>query len=456
MRKLALIFGLLGLLSFGPVLAQEPSQIVLYLDRISSSAYSAELSFDHLLLHLDSDSLRLRPLLSSIRSADLIQRQVLLAEAEVAPGNCRSLALVVSVQMAVPAGSDSAGYSYQQEASIPLDLALRPGSSEAMFLSWEQVASADTARPFQTVFREVRKKLPPLTARAYVSNEGSGNLSILDLQAGEVVGCLRVGQGPRGLAVSQQNRLLYVANSQSNTVSVLDLQTQQLRAEINLDFGDEPQALCLSRDERKLFSANHGSNSVTVLDAERFTILSKVSVGTTPLDIAADPSGGWIYVVNSLSDDISVLDPETLQIAYTLQVGSYPVAIQFAGSQRSAYVANSRSGYVTQINTATIAVATQLNLSRGISDIAVDTFTGTLYCAFEDLNYVSAFRPDLNVELTQIPVDDGPRQIVFDPRGNLLYVCCAKSNSISVINKISGRVVRTIATGQSPYRVVFP
>ena len=449
---------LLLLVALHPAAAQTQDfgQIVLYLEKIAAPASETMLSFDLFTLQSDDAAANLISLAARVSSDELERQQILLAEADVPPILYRELSFAVLVKAAPLEGMDSALFSYRQEINIPLDLVLQAGSSQAVFLQWEQTVTADTTQPLKSAFYRVQKRLPPLTARAYVSNESSGNLSILDLQSGETVGCLRVGQGPRGMAVSRQSRLLYVANSQSHTISVLDLQTQQLRAEINLDFGDEPQALCLARDERKLFSANHGSNSVTVLDAERFVLLSRVSVGTAPLDIAADPAGDSIYVANSLSDDISVLNSRSDELAYTLTTGAYPAAIEFEKSQRVAYVANLNSGSITQINTHSMSVSGEWNLNRGVRDIVSDSFSGTLYCALENLDVVSIFKPALNIEIAQIPVGAKPQQAAFDPQSRLLYVCCAESDNLFAINRVSGRVERVIAAGQSPYMVIFP
>ncbi|HEX7344121.1 MAG TPA: hypothetical protein VF398_07650, partial [bacterium] len=289
MRQLISAFCLLSLLDLASTQAQESSQVVLYLERIPLPATETVLSFERIELHGAAESFHLLPLATNLRARDLAKRQVLLSEAEVPPGDYQNLLLAISVRVEPLADEDSIRLSYSQEVIVPLDINLGPGAARAIFLRWEQTAPADTTQPPFSVFHLVRKKMPPLTSQAYVSNEGSGNLSFLDLQAGEVVGCVRVGPKPRGLVISRQTGLLYVANSGSNTISVMDVRTQQLRGEITLDFGDEPQALCLSRNERQLFSANRGSNSVTVMDARLFTFLTKVSVGTAPLDIAADP-----------------------------------------------------------------------------------------------------------------------------------------------------------------------
>ena len=60
--------------------------------------------------------------------------------------------------------------------------------------------------------------VPPAEAPAlgvYVTNETSGNLSVIDATTGTVVGVVALGRRPRGIAASPDGRTLYVALSGS-------------------------------------------------------------------------------------------------------------------------------------------------------------------------------------------------------------------------------------------------
>jgi len=225
---------------------------------------------------------------------------------------------------------------------------------------------------------------------------------------------------------------------------------------MELDFGDEPEALCLSADERLLFVANRGSNSVTIIDLATMSPRTKVSVGSAPLDLGVDPNSERVYVVNSLSDNVTVFDPQNVNQTYTLAVGSFPTSIVFEPRLHRAYISNYYSGELTEINVEVMAVSGKFSLNRGVRDVAADAFADVLYCAVEKSNLVMAFRPSLNVVLAEIPVGAAPRRLSLDPEGVFLYVCCGESNTISVINKTSGRVERVIASGLKPYAIVFP
>ena len=58
---------------------------------------------------------------------------------------------------------------------------------------------------------------------AYVPNEGSGTLSVIDTASDQVVGDIAVGAKPRGTAVSPDGRTAYVSDQPNAVVVVVDL-----------------------------------------------------------------------------------------------------------------------------------------------------------------------------------------------------------------------------------------
>ncbi|MFZ3204408.1 MAG: beta-propeller fold lactonase family protein, partial [Pseudomonas sp.] len=71
-----------------------------------------------------------------------------------------------------------------------------------------------------------------LAATAYVSNEKDDSVSVIDLTTMEVTATLDVGQRPRGLLLSSDNKLLYICASDSDRVQVMDLATRKIIKEL--------------------------------------------------------------------------------------------------------------------------------------------------------------------------------------------------------------------------------
>ena len=61
--------------------------------------------------------------------------------------------------------------------------------------------------------------------RAHLVYLGSGDMSVIDLESRTVLAHLEVGDGPRGIVLTPDDRTAYVANALSDDVSVVDLST---------------------------------------------------------------------------------------------------------------------------------------------------------------------------------------------------------------------------------------
>lgn len=71
-----------------------------------------------------------------------------------------------------------------------------------------------------------------MAATAWVSNEKDNSLSLIDMQTLEVTETLPVGQRPRGLLLSHDNKLLYICASDSDRVQVMDVATRKIIKEL--------------------------------------------------------------------------------------------------------------------------------------------------------------------------------------------------------------------------------
>jgi YVTN family beta-propeller protein len=69
--------------------------------------------------------------------------------------------------------------------------------------------------------------ITPNGTRAYVSNQYSNGLSIINTQLNKVIETIPVERQPFGLAVTPDGRYIYVVNSGVNNTSVIDAQTNQ-------------------------------------------------------------------------------------------------------------------------------------------------------------------------------------------------------------------------------------
>ena len=147
----------------------------------------------------------------------------------------------------------------------------------------------------------------------YVTNEDSGELSIISSQNNEVVSTIYIGKRPRGVRVSRDGRTVYVALNGSpkcppwmsqkdcdeqitdkplDGIAVIDVLSQQV-TDI-LPGGSDPEQFDISLDGNQLYVANEdahiASNDVSVIDANTLDIILKIPVGENPWGIAIGPA----------------------------------------------------------------------------------------------------------------------------------------------------------------------
>ncbi|HEX7438348.1 MAG TPA: beta-propeller fold lactonase family protein, partial [Caldimonas sp.] len=99
---------------------------------------------------------------------------------------------------------------------------------------------------------------------AYVPNEGSGTLSVIDTASDQVVAEIPAGQKPRGTVVSNDGKRAYVSDQPNNRLVMIDLAGRTLAGTIAL--GESPEGVGISPDGRWVAVAVEETNDVVFVD----------------------------------------------------------------------------------------------------------------------------------------------------------------------------------------------
>jgi YVTN family beta-propeller protein len=258
-----------------------------------------------------------------------------------------------------------------------------------------------------------------LTVEAYVANQGSSNISVIDTSTNIIRSPpIGVGSGPKDIAFTPDGTKAYVSNGGSDSVTVIDATTRTVVTSITV--GSQPHGIAIAPDGTKAYVATYGSDKVAVIDTNNDTVIRTITVGTNPHSVAITPDGAKVYVTNNGSDSVTVIDTATdAVIGLPITVGSHPAGVAVTPDGSKAYVAIYGSGspsVVAVINTVT------------------DTVTNT------------------------VSVDIRPHGVAVSPDGSHVYITNLTSNSISVINTATDTVNTTILNHMafvSPVRIAF-
>ncbi|HET9913318.1 MAG TPA: beta-propeller fold lactonase family protein, partial [Anaerolineales bacterium] len=140
-----------------------------------------------------------------------------------------------------------------------------------------------------------------------VANNLDDSVSIINVagDANTKVAEIKVGDEPRTVAITPDKRLAYVTNQASATVSVIDLTTNQKTQDIAV--GVEPYGIALTPDGTRAYVANSASNTVSVIDTVSNSVVTTIQIpGVQPRGVAITNNNGgqgqqFVYVTQFLS-----------------------------------------------------------------------------------------------------------------------------------------------------------
>jgi YVTN family beta-propeller protein len=135
-----------------------------------------------------------------------------------------------------------------------------------------------------------RAGAPPL---AYVSNEKSGTVTVIDTVKDVVVGQIALGGKPRGMALHPSGGVLYVSDQPSGALVEVDLASR--RATRSIPLGESPEGVSISTDGSLVAAAIEVSNSVLLLDTASGAVVANIATaGRNPEHAVFSPDGRWL------------------------------------------------------------------------------------------------------------------------------------------------------------------
>ena len=308
----------------------------------------------------------------------------------------------------------------------------------------------------------------------YVTNEGSGALTVLDAATDSVIGTIAVGTRPRGVRVSDDGSRVYVALSGSPRCPppMPDEECERLGADKTKDGigevdaatrrlvrvlpgGSDPETFDLSRDGRRIFVSNEDVDSASFVDVESGTIIRTVPVGREPEGVRLHPDGRTVWVTGETDHDVTVLNTDTGSELARVPVGRRPRDLVFSADGALAYVSGEVDGTVTVVNARTYEPVRTIRLPDGAKPmgLALAEDDTRLWVANGRARTVSLI--DLATDSILASIDAGVRPwgIALTSDGAKLYTANGPSGDVSVIDTEQMTVVRRIPTGELPWGV---
>lgn len=228
----------------------------------------------------------------------------------------------------------------------------------------------------------------PSHSLVYVLTAGTGHgqlpdggVAVVDVSARAVSALIDIST-PRGMGISPDGQVLYVVRAPGG-LTILDTQT-------NTIVGGDPTldgfAVAFTPDGRSAYvvstpNPNTNEDAVLVVDTASKALVTKIPIpNCTPVaglvqcgssNIAIDPEGQHVYVVNGIDRSISVIDPMQNAVVDMFRLGDPRLGDIVPQPAGIGVTPNGRSLYVTQGSSSGNSVWVVDIASREVSTISV-------------------------------------------------------------------------------------
>jgi YVTN family beta-propeller protein len=293
-----------------------------------------------------------------------------------------------------------------------------------------------------------------LAQNAYITNNQSNSVSVIDTPTNEVTATVSVGAGPWGVAVSPDGRKVYTANWYY-TVSAIDTATNAVTSIPNIwnAIGGNTIGIAVSQDGRRVYATNFYQQSVSVIDTATNTVIAAIPVSGTPYLVAVTPDGSKLYVTDFSDSTVSVISTASNAVIATISVGpSFNPAFPAAGAVAvtpdgsKVYVATYTSNTAV-ISTATDTVTATIPLLYSYS-VAVSPDGTRVYIAGG--NHVNGYDVATNQHVVGSDYIGAIGGISVTPDGRKVYAANFDANEVFVVDAVTGAITAALPVGNEP------
>lgn len=261
---------------------------------------------------------------------------------------------------------------------------------------------------------------------------------------------ISVGQYPVCIAFDPVNGYLYVTNQESGNVSVIDGATNEVVASVWI--GGYPDGLTYDPSNGDIYALN--DDNVSVISPSTNTVIAHVNVGMAPQDVAYNSANTDLYVTNGNSNNVSVINGSSNVVTASIPAGSSPRGIVYDSVNRNIYVMNEGVAgcagcNVTVISGVTNKAVASIPGENDTADGVVDSTTGDVYVINGGSDYygpgsVEVVSGATNSIIRHIDKGAYPQRGVFDPANGLIYIT---NGTLTVINTSINEVMSDFNLG---------
>lgn len=316
--------------------------------------------------------------------------------------------------------------------------------------------------------------------KAYVSNQ-DGGVSVIDLNTLTTTDSIDVkGEGPRGLAVSDDGKLLIVATRENGSVSVIDTTTKEVVNQIavgeNPEFvrvrgnfafvsyepsskGGPPPAPGSAEAKKAAQEAEDDDEEparIGVIDLKLGKKVREIVGGPETEGIEFSKDGKQLIITNEADNTVTVHNLKTGKLLKTIKTHKYgdrPRGVKVSPDGKT-YVVTLEYGNKFMVLDKHFKVMRTVDTGLTPYGIAYDRKGERIYVAANKAKTLEVFDAKTFSKIKDIPTGNRCWHFSFTPDDKEILLACGKSDAVLVIDVEKLEVTKQIEDKKTPWGIV--
>lgn len=293
---------------------------------------------------------------------------------------------------------------------------------------------------------------------AYVPNQKSGNVSVIDTSTDTVVRTLSgqdaFGKRLQQIALDDSGKLLFVVDAAHDKLSALDIASDKVQKSIEIE--EDAEGVTISPDGKTLAVCVEGSHHVLIVDAASLTIKANITTqGKNPEHCAFTPDGKSVVTSNEGTSNLDVIDLATNTSVGLIPMSGHPRGMGFIPGTSLLYVAQETANVVDVVDLGSRKKLKSIPTALRSAGVVVSADGKRVFVSNGGAGTISVIDVAKGASVADIKVGERPWNPALTPDGKKLYVANGRSNTVSVIDTTTLKVIKEIAVGDMPWGVVI-
>lgn len=316
--------------------------------------------------------------------------------------------------------------------------------------------------------------------KAYVSNQ-NGGVSVIDLNTLKSIGNIDVkADGPRGLGVSDDGKLLVVATRDNGSVSVIDTATNEVINQIKV--GQNPEFVRIKGDyayvsyepsakggppptpgsaealaaEKEDDDDDKEPARIGIIDLKLGKKVREITGGPETEGIEFSKDGKQLVITNEADNTVTVHNIKTGKLLKTIKTQKYgdrPRGIKVSPDGKT-YLATLEYGNKFMVMNKNFKVLRTVDTGATPYGIAYDRKGERIFVAANKAKTLEVYNAKTYEKIKDIPTGNRCWHFTFTPDDKEILLACGKSDAIFVIDAEKLEVKQQIEDKKLPWGVV--